>query len=199
MKGNCKFGRYPQTADSKTAPIEWLVMKETDGKALLVSRYALDAFPYFVEVERDGATWATSMLRSWLNEAFLNSAFTPEEQRAIHRTHIVTPQNPFWGTYGGDETEDKIFLLDIEEAKTLFDRESRQCSPTPYAQARGVYAADHNHSCWWWLRSPGDYLGNAAYVCLDGGVNTRGMDINYGTYAVRPAMWVVTTSKFFAI
>ena len=41
------FGHYPQTASGDdNTPIEWLVLDVQDGKALLISRFALDCQPY---------------------------------------------------------------------------------------------------------------------------------------------------------
>ena len=42
------FGSYEQDnqPDNGAEPIEWLVLAQSEGKALLVSRYALDCQPY---------------------------------------------------------------------------------------------------------------------------------------------------------
>ena len=43
------FGAYPQTADgTDSTPIEWIILdyREDEGRALLLSRYVLDAKPY---------------------------------------------------------------------------------------------------------------------------------------------------------
>ena len=43
-------------------------------------------------------------------------------------------------------------------------------------------------SCWWWLRSPGNYQNNAANVNNDGNVNNNGNNVNNDNNAVRPAL-----------
>ena len=37
-----KFGNYPQGADGKKAPIEWLVLDVSGNEALIISLYGLD-------------------------------------------------------------------------------------------------------------------------------------------------------------
>ena len=86
-----RFGRYQQKNDPAAAaePIEWIVL-ETDGKsAKLLSRYGLATKAYdehcFWPV-----TWENCTLRAWLNNEFLNTAFTEEEQQ---RLLLVTKQD----------------------------------------------------------------------------------------------------------
>lgn len=60
-------------------------------------------------------TWENCTLRAWLNDEFLATAFTEEEQRMIQTSIVSNEDNPKFNTEGGSETEDKIFLLSIEE------------------------------------------------------------------------------------
>ena len=57
------LGHYPQTAagDDRT-PIEWTVLDVRGGKALVISRYGLDAKPYHTEYT--DVTWETCTLRA---------------------------------------------------------------------------------------------------------------------------------------
>ena len=77
------FGRYEQDNDlgNGPEPIEWIVLDTQDGKALLLSKYGLDAVPYNDDNNSAG-TWETCTLRTWLNDTFLNAAFTQEEVEA---------------------------------------------------------------------------------------------------------------------
>ena len=82
------FGHYPQTAEGNdSTAIEWVVLQKEGNKALLISRYGLDAQPY--NAEYTDATWETCTLRTWLNSTFLNKAFTAEEQKAILTTSVI--------------------------------------------------------------------------------------------------------------
>ena len=99
--------------------------------------------------------------------------------------------NPEYNTNPGKPTQDKVFLLSINEANKYFSSDnSRQCEPTEYAIVNGAYANRETGFCWWWLRSPGIDMDNAAFVWDNGPVNELGFDVNNVRCAVRPAMWV---------
>ena len=187
-EGLMEFGTYPFEKDGTRRPIRWSVLKRKGNKALLLSAYGLDAIPY--NEEWKGVTWETCTLRKWLNEEFLDNAFSAEEQQQIITTIVKNPDNPNYNTPGGNDTEDKVFLLSISEVKkylpTAFER---RLKPTPYAVKNGVYNW-YEGNCWWWLRSPGSTPNHAANVDYDGGIYGRGDFVSYGGDAVCPALWV---------
>lgn len=81
------FGTYPQTkAGNDATPIDWLVLARDGNKALLISRYGLDAQPY--NTTNNEITWETCTLRKWLNGTFYNKAFSSAEQVAILTTNV---------------------------------------------------------------------------------------------------------------
>ena len=63
-----------------------------------------------------GVTWATCTLRTWLNDTFLNTAFTSAEQAAIKNTTVVNDDNPYSDAKVCVDTIDKVYLLSIAEA-----------------------------------------------------------------------------------
>ena len=120
----------------------------------------------------------------WLNNDFLNKAFTAEERKRIITTTVTADKNPEYPTDPGRNTSDRIFLLSIKEANEYFKfRDQRKAEITPYAKSQGA-------SGWWWLRSPGLDASCAAYVHDIGGVSTRGITVHYVKVAVRPALWI---------
>ena len=85
-------------------------------------------------------------------------------------------------------TQDKVFLLSIEEVrKYLGSGSTYLCQPTDYAAACGVLQND-NGNCNWWLRSSENLSTDAPIVTSDGRINTTGFV--YLKKAVRPAMWI---------
>lgn len=184
------FGSYPQTqSGTDNTPIEWQVLDIQDGKALLISKYALDCQPY--NASGMDMTWETCSLRTWLNETFLNSAFRSEETGWILKTTVTADQNPKSTTYAGKNTQDRIFLLSVPEAeKYLASDLNRQCQATEFAKAQGAYTIAPNGNCWWWLRTPGYLRSYAACVSSTGRVNYSGTAVNIMRGSVRPAMWV---------
>lgn len=196
--GNVLFGSYPQTKKGERQPIEWLVLKREEDRALLISRYVLNAKPY--NVTFTDTTWAECSLRGWLNGRgtgdFPQEAFTAEERERILQTPVSADKNPYFSTNPGKPTKDKVFLLSIPEAYELFSsEEARRCAPTDYVKSQGMYTnndykADGRPSCWWWLRSPGSNSNSAACVNYGGSVYGSGNYVSFGSVGVRPALWI---------
>lgn len=183
------FGSYEQDRDTSNGSeeIEWLILDIQDGKALVVSKYALVCQPY--NMEDTDVTWETCTLRQWLNDDFINTAFSADERSMIPTVTVSADENPDYTTNPGNDTQDKVFLLSIEEVDEYFGSDSaRQCWPTDFAVANGAFGREG--FCWWWLRSPGDCQSNAAIVRDDGGVVESGYGVRVVTTAVRPAMWI---------
>ena len=107
-------------------------------------------------------------------------------------THVVNEDNPQYNSDGGNDTEDKVFLLSIEEANKYFtEDESRKCIPTQYTDYKEEYFMIRHYTgtYQWWLRSPGFNGGYAAYVYRDGQVDRIGDCVDREDI-VRPAMWI---------
>lgn len=112
------MGHYPKVSDS----ITWQVLDAQSDQALLIAQKGLDVQPYHTKY--GSVTWETSSLRDWLNTTFLNGAFTAEEQTAIRTTYVDNGKAQgcdLWDTDGGNNTQDKVFLLSYGEAKKYFD------------------------------------------------------------------------------
>lgn len=191
------FGSYEQDYNTTNGreKIEWLVLTKKDSKVLLISDKALDCRPYntsYVDI-----TWETCSLREWLNGAFLNAAFSAEEQAMIADTSVSASKNPKYSTAPGNATTDKVFLLSINEANRYFDSdEASQCVPTAYATTNGAwrrsdtYTAGGFATCLWWLRSPGGNQNRGAVIDDAGTVSCYGYGVNYERGGVRPALWI---------
>ena len=184
-----EFGNYPQDKDGTEKPIEWIVMKKEGNQVLLLSKYVLDAKSY-----NEGwgdVTWETSDIRQWLNNEFYTTAFNKAEKAKIQTSLIKIEDNSEYGTSGGNDTEDKVFLLSEKEADTLFsDEEERIAKATEYAEKLGVDINENSEEkgAWWWLRSPGNDSFYAALVNYYGWVDGDGIGVNCNVYGVRPAL-----------
>lgn len=204
------FGTYPQTkAGNDATPIEWLVLVRDGNKALLISRYGLDAQRY--NKDTTSVTWETCTLRTWLNGTFYNKAFSSAEQAAILTTNVDNSKNQCysgWSTNGWKNTQDKVFLLSYAEANKYFgvtyynsSNTKSRVAPTAYAIAQGAWTSysnkttDSTYAGWWWLRSPGTYQDYAAIVYFVGSLDFNYVDSDSGS--VRPALWVNLESKIF--
>ena len=211
------FGHYEQDGNTGNGqePIEWLVLEVQPGKALLLSRYGLDAQPY--NQEYVDITWEKCTLRTWLNSTFLNTAFSGVAQGAILTTVVDNSQGQGysgWSTSGGNNTQDKVFLLSYAEANRHLGAQHNSVSgaqsnmrsrvaPTAHADAKehGAWTSNSNKTMEgkaagaWWLRSPGNAQNCAAGVYDDGSLNA--IYVNYGYSCVRPALWMNLDSGLF--
>ena len=193
------FGRYPQGTNGEMAPILWRELDRDGNTILLVSRFVLDAKPY--NDEWKAVTWAECSLRFWLNgnreTDFSQIAFTPEEWNRIQAKSILADNNPLFDTNPGAQTEDKVFLLSIQEVDRgdwFSSEEDRRCVPTNYVKKNvwisDKFISDDAATCLWWLRSPGGYSHNAAIVNHDGTLGRIGLNVHSSWVGVRPAIWV---------
>lgn len=215
--GYVTFGSYEQDNNTGNGqePIEWLVLDydAANHRVLLLSRYGLDAKPY--NTEYADITWEKCTLRTWLNGTFLNKAFTAQEQKGILTTSVDNSKSQGYSSYntnGGNNTQDKIFLLSYAEANKYFgvqhysvsgsdNNTKSRVAPTTYAIKQGAYTdsscktADGTASGWWWLRSPGNIQHNAARVITGGSLRNR--DVGNDGGCVRPALWINLESDIF--
>ncbi|MCM1530360.1 MAG: DUF6273 domain-containing protein [Alistipes sp.] len=143
----------------------WYVINKTDNGCTLLCEYAIESKKYNDEWE--DITWENCTLRSWLNNDFYNQ-FSDEEKAMIVKTKNKNSDNSEYGTDGGNDTEDYIYLLSLDEAGQV------------NKNIRSI-------GSWWWLRSPGYYQSRAAGVRSDGSLDTRGSHVDY-EYGVRPAL-----------
>lgn len=208
-------------------PIKWRVLEVNGDTALLLSDLALDCQLY--HTSETSITWEKSTIRSWLNgyssgsnssgidysrSNFIDTAFSASEQAAIKNTNVVNENNSSYGTSGGKDTCDKLFLLSESEvcqgdqaaaygfARNAATRdESRRCKSSAYAKARGVFnssSTTYAGNTWWWLRSPGSHEDNAMIVYYDGQVYGYGNSVNYYNYGVRSALYLNLSSDLYS-
>ena len=181
-----EFGHY------NSQPIQWYVLDKdtTNQRTLLVAKDILDEKPYNHISSETIMTWEISTIRSWLNgydasqnkrgedyssDNFISTAFTSEEQARIATVQVINDQKNEYGSTSGANTMDKIFLLSVDEVKTLLGSKKGVC-------------AKLNCTTEWWLRTQGYDAHDVALVSSDGAISTYGTWDNSDT-GVRPALW----------
>ena len=192
---NVRFGKY-----------NWRVLDVQNGKALLLTEDVIEQCCYHSSLER--ITWEGCELRGYLNGEFLQT-FSSSEQNRIASVTNTNPDNPWYGTPGGGDTTDKVFLLSLDEVVKYFgdsgdlrarkDNGLRDHINDQYNEARmAKYGKTSNRfipigqAAWWWLRSPGggvDKFAFAAVVDSDGWLLIDGGFVGDGG-GVRPALWL---------
>ena len=76
-----EFGNYDMEV-GYSGPIEWLIVDRTENSYLLVSRYILDCKNYN-DSDKE-VIWENSTLNNWLNNYFLNVAFSTDEKAYLN-------------------------------------------------------------------------------------------------------------------
>lgn len=209
------FGKYEQDSDSDNGPedIVWQVLDISDGRALLISRLALDCKAYndaYAGIH-SATDWKSSKLRKWLNGDFYSMAFSEDEKSQIVATEIAPGENSLYGTKYSNVVSDKVFILSEEEFKeygyyidgAVYNIKN-MIGVSMFALNKGIEVAqqaDYKEyyelvpeemvgSCKWWLRTPGETMGKVAYVQPIGTVAYKGTDSAQCKIGVRPAVWV---------
>jgi hypothetical protein len=160
----------------KFGDLSWRVLDIKDGRALLITEDIVELRAYndtFTDV-----TWETCSLRAYLNGEFLDKHFSAAEQERIMLSEINNDDNPDYGTDGGNDTQDKLFLMSISGVENYF--------PSDADRVAKYQGSDF----WWWLRSPGRNADRAASVSSNGSVYADGGDVGNDNGGVRPALWL---------
>lgn len=153
----------------KYEPVKWRVLSVSeDGKeAVLMADKNLDVQSYHGGASDDIITWENSDVRAWLNEEFLNRAFTDEEKEGILPATIENKKTPEYVKEEDEDevqeeapTTDRIYLPSREEITSRAygftddteSTETRQVENTDFAEAGGTVKYD-NVSADYWLRT----------------------------------------------
>ena len=153
-------------------PVTWKVLDPDSGLVLCCS--AIDAQAYHNYVKYIGGVYwgdaeqkyrandyARSSIRAWLNEDFINTAFSAAQQENITVSELDNSlANSGSDTYVYASTSDKIFLPSVSDVTAyIFDPnasamdEARRMAPSDYAKCQGIME-NTTKTSFWWLRAP---------------------------------------------
>ena len=230
----CLFGKYMQTAaGTDMTDLEWQILKLGDDNSfMMISKRVIDVKPYYKDNDTD-VTWAQSTMRSWLNgfgaaenlagtdytnDNFIQKAFNETEREHIQQVTNTNPAGPM-GVSGGEDTQERVFLLNVNEVKQYFPTaESREALTTEYAKnlnPKVLYEPDgcSGDECkaFWLTRTPGDNLKRIIRIFSNGFICPHGTSLYYtvhtfsfdmgghtqtyevivpSEHGVRPVIWV---------
>ncbi len=185
----------------------WRVLDIQNNTALVITDEIIEHRSYhdaYIDI-----TWADCSLRKYLNGEFY------EKFNAADRSRIIPVlnknlDNQWYGSKGGIDTQDSIFLLSLEEVCKYFGDSLSKLQNPGKNQRYWFERKDENNSkriarvlgkevaWWWWLRSPGRLNVKAVYIFgTDGNIGIQGNNILKGnisdgkcTGGVRPALWL---------
>ena len=143
-------GKANQNDEKK--PIKWRVLSVKGNEALILADQVLDWQSYSDDDTPVGTVWKDSAISLWLNQNFLNNAFTSEEQAAINKTRIVYVQ----GKSRQDDQSDyvPVYLLgsgELQQNYQLYSVKARTTGATAYAKEQRASSSKENDSDIDWL------------------------------------------------
>lgn len=147
---------------------KWVILDAEDNKVLLMKKTPLSGMAYhdeFVDV-----TWEKSSLRQYLNSEFIENTFTETEQKDMILIDVKNSGNAVYGTDGGYDTKDYVYLLSVDEA----------------VEYHALFLDFKSSS---WLRTPGYSQNSAAFLSMEGSTMDYGYAVNSGEFTVRPVLW----------
>jgi hypothetical protein len=189
--------------------IEWRVLMKDGNNSLVIAEHVLSSRMFHSTTPYP--KWSASEIRTYLNDSssgFLSTLNTLSS-KAIEKTLTTRTERYSTGGTLNETTNDKVFLLNIEEA---FYAGTDSAAVGSYASTgtadvrtngntvifadanarKASYIAnpDGGTSSFWWLRSPSSSTGtnNASVVSLSSG-GVYNYDVNYSR-GVRPALWL---------
>ncbi len=207
------FGTYEQDGKENNGKekLIWQVLDKNGDKILIMTEKIIDVQPYHVsDGIYEAITWEKSDIRKWLNEDFMNAAFSSSEKNKIQSTKVVNKDGKY-GTDGGKDTNDRVCLLSIDEAQKYFKSDDdRKAKVTEYYKQKLRWdlidkmgysdkITDHKISIIeklmdnydsYWLRSRGFSWSGAAAVYDDGSVSEFVHRVYDDYFGVCPALWV---------
>jgi hypothetical protein len=195
-----------ETRNLLFGPYAWRVLDIQGDRALLITEDVIEQRHYNASLE--AVTWEGCTLRAYLNGEFCRK-FSPQERRIISENENPNEDNQWYGTDGGGDTRDRVFLLSLEEVVKHFgdsgDLAARkgwywEDGKDVLKDGKGYYINDqynservakfNNSGYWWWLRSPGGSQILAAFVRSGGNVALDGHFVYNDSVGVRPALWL---------
>ena len=205
--GNHKAGDYVEFGN-----YNWQVLEVKGSKGLIISERVLDYLPYNNKAE--DTTWAECDLREYLNNDFL-SGFSDDERKLIMSVKNENPDNP-WDfreqgginmTDEGADTEDSVFLLDIDDVIKYYSKDGKDSmiyesqlgareekfSDGNEEQRRAYFlngSISNPQAVSWILRTPGMYQDTVTYIGISGAIDMDGIWVEDERCGIRPAMWI---------
>lgn len=153
--------------------VNWRILTHEGNKVLMLKDKTQGGVCFH---NGGGATdWEHSSIRQWLNSTYIHELFSfPLEQEAIIETTVTASDNKEYGTKGGNDTKDKLFLLSDDEFMKY------------------EYLLPETHNLWW-LRTPGSTLSSTSFISTDKTIMNAGYDNGSDAVKVRPVIWVDVT------
>lgn len=194
----------------KFGPFQWIVLEVKQEEILIISKDMVGQDDY--HNASTIITWENSSIRDYLNNQFIKE-FTNEERKHILKTRISNKNNSWYLSDAGNDTDDFIWLLSLDEVVRLYFGDSSKILDNPSKNQRYWFQSNDSNndlrrstylekSWWWWTRTPGKNQKTAVYIHGDGNVGIQGNGVGPRKVkeahpisgstkgGIRPAMWI---------
>lgn len=192
----------------KYEPIKWRIATSDKGTAILICQTILDSREFYAyDTVRQTTSgniypnnWEYSMVRTWLNEIFVESAFDEVQKSLLligeldNKTTAFDGENNIYATVQKN-TADKVYLVSNKELFGFSFTESnvgyadvnKIRKASDYARAQGVYT-DAEGNGLWWLRSPSTDSERIAEHTDTEGYVYSGFGVNHTSTGIVPTL-----------
>ncbi len=155
------------------AKTDWYLADRSGDRVLLIKKSSFEITSDMADYSKDrNLTWESSTIRSYLNSDYLKDGFSDEELKMIIPTVLKADSNPVYNTSGGNDTEDKVFIIsakEFEEYSDLLNKTTKQC---------------------WWTRTAGANEGSLVFVETDKTILYYGSAMTESDIRAKPAIWI---------
>lgn len=168
-------------------PLAWRVLDATYEKNLLVfAMSVLDAQPF----AQKGNDYAASVIRTWLNDSFVRTAFSADETAFLKEAVLADAG-----------VTDKVFLLSLDDmtntaygfSDSTSSDDARSAMGTDYAKAQGMTYNLYSGNAHWLLRTAKGSFSDVYRTAYDGNITSTLSYFNFN--GTRPAMRLNPTGK----
>lgn len=168
-------------------PLTWRVLDATYEKNLLVfAMSVLDAQPF----AQKGNDYAQSVIRTWLNDSFVRTAFSADETAFLKEAVLADAG-----------VTDKVFLLSLDDmtntaygfSDSTSSDDARSAMGTDYAKAQGMTYNLYSGNAHWLLRTAKGSFSDVYRTAYDGNITSTLSYFNFN--GTRPAMRLNPTGK----
>ncbi len=193
---------------------QWNVLDIKENKVLLITEQIIEQRDY--HDKKEAITWEQSEIRHYLNNSFIDR-FNSTDTERILTTENKNADNPWYKSSGGNNTNDRVFLLSLDEVVRFYFGDSSRLLDNPKPNQRYWFdRKDENNikrialfmdsHWWWWTRTPGKNNKVAVYVHGDGNIGIQGNGISKTSFnslhhitksnkgGLRPSVWVKKSS-----
>lgn len=204
------FGAYEQDGDESNGkePLEWLVLDRDGDRALLLSKYGIEAMQW--EKDKELEVWEVDDLYWMMNRTIYEYAFSAKERAALIQVapieneaiHFTNDRLLYKGYTFLLETDTVLEGKAQDETPFFQTEESRITIPTACAAQKGAWfdtdGAFTGVTAPWLLTVTGTTDGDFsevefARVMEDGSISFAEEEIKEAYVLIRPAVWVDVT------